>query len=38
VTHHDVTTDDIETVIRATREALHETRSAAGNAATAAAV
>jgi threonine aldolase len=38
VTHHDVTSDDIETVIRAAREALHETRSAAGTAAAAATV
>jgi threonine aldolase len=33
VTHHDVTADDIDTVIRATREALDETRTAAGRAA-----
>lgn len=38
VTHHDVTADDIDTVIRATREALVETRSAAGTATTTAAV
>ena len=34
VTHHDVSSDDIDTVLRATREALEETRSAAGTAAT----
>ena len=38
VTHHGVTADDIDTVIRATREALDETGSAAGTAATSATV
>jgi threonine aldolase len=35
VTHHDVAAADIDTVIRATREALAETRPAAAQAAAA---